>query len=167
MNIKQSFFIILLLLFLNTQLFATEGIELNNINSTWQRVLPGKLIIPPKSTSYGFAVMTDAYNIMSFTSQGNIVFEKLLLRASGGTFGVLENDFFAVVTNSSKKLIILNPDGHELWETTFDFKITHSPTSGRDGRFFIRGADTICCFSINPSIPRSIAFLKLNFLLNL
>ena len=131
-----------------TASFAGEGIELSNENSTWQRVLPGKLICQPQTTSYGFAVMTDAYNIMSFTSQGKIVFEKLLTRANGGTFGVLENDFFAVVTASSKRIMVLNPDGHELWNTTVDFKITHSPASGRDGRFFLRGADTLCCFSI-------------------
>ena len=131
-----------------TRTFAGEGIELTNLNSTWQRVLPGKLICQPQTTSYGFAVMTDAYNIMSFTSQGKIVFEKLLTRANGGTFGVLENDFFAVVTASSKRITLINPDGHELWNTTVDFKITHSPTSGRDGRFFLRGADTLCCFSI-------------------
>ena len=127
-----------------TRTFAGEGIELTNLNSTWQRVLPGKLICQPQTTSYGFAVMTDAYNIMSFTSQGKIVFEKLLTRANGGTFGVLENDFFAVVTASSKRITLINPDGLELWNTTVDFKITHSPTSGRDGRFFLRGADTLC-----------------------
>ena len=141
--------ILIALLFFNLSfIFAGEGIELTNLNSTWQRVLPGKLICEPKTTSYGFAVMTDAYNIMSFTSQGKIVFEKLLTRANGGTFGVLENDFFAVVTASSKRITLLNPDGHELWNTTVDFKITHSPSAGRDGRFFLRGSDTLCCFSI-------------------
>ena len=146
---RQSL-ILITLLFLNlSQIFAGEGIELTNINATWGRVLPGKLICQPQTTSYGFAVMTDAYNLMSFTSQGKIVFEKLLTRANGGTFGVLENDFFAVVTASSKRITLLNPDGRELWNTTVDFKITHSPTSGRDGRFFLRGADSLCCFSIN------------------
>ncbi len=145
--IKRKLLIILLLFFLSP-LFAGEGIELNNLNATWSRVLPGKLICPPQTTSYGFAVMTDAHNIMSFTSQGRIVFEKNLLRSSGGTFGVLKNDFFAVVTGSSKRITVLNPDGKELWNTTVDFKITASPISGRDGRFFLRGQDTLCCFSI-------------------
>ena len=145
---KKVILTLTLFFILLSKTFAGEGIELTNINSTWGRVLPGTLICEPKTTSYGFAVMTDAYNIMSFTSQGKIVFEKLLTRANGGTFGVLENDFFAVVTASSKRLMVLNPDGHELWNTTVDFKITHSPTSGRDGRFFIRGSDTLCCFSI-------------------
>ena len=145
---KKVILKLILFFTLLTSGFASEGIELSNLNSTWQRVLPGKLICKPQTTSYGFAVMTDAYNIMAFTSQGKIIFEKLLTRASGGTFGVLENDFFAVVTASSKRIMVLNPDGHELWNTTVDFKITHSPASGRDGRFFLRGADTLCCFSI-------------------
>ena len=145
---RQSL-ILIALLFLNlSSAFAGEGIELTNINSTWGRVLPGKLICQPQTTSYGFAVMTDAYNIMSFTSQGKIVFEKLLIRANGGTFGVLENDFFAVVTANSKRITLLNPDGRELWNKTVDTKITHAPTSGRDGRFFLRGADSLFCFSI-------------------
>ena len=144
---RQSLFTILFLFFLSP-LFAGEGIELNNLNATWSRVLPGKLICPPQTTSYGFAVMTDAHNIMSFTSQGRIVFEKNLLRSSGGTFGVLKNDFFVVVTGSSKRITLLNPDGRELWNTTVDFKITSSPYGGRDGRFFIRGTDVITCYSI-------------------
>ena len=146
---KKVFLILTLFFTLFTTSFAGEGIELTNINASWQRVLPGKLICQPQTTSYGFAVMTDAYNLMSFTSQGKIVFEKLLSRANGGTFGVLENDFFAVVTASSKRITLLNPDGRELWNTTVDFKITHAPTSGRDGRFFLRGSDCLCCFSIN------------------
>ena len=145
---RQSL-IFITLFFLNlSSIFAGEGIELSNQNSSWQRVLPGKLICQPQTTSYGFAVMTDAYNIMAFTSQGKIIFEKLLTRASGGTFGVLKNDFFAVVTASSKRITVLNPDGHELWNTTVDFKITHSPTSGRDGRFFLRGSETLTSYSI-------------------
>lgn len=146
---RQALILIALLFLHLSSIFAGEGIELSNLNSSWQRVLPGKLICQPQTTSYGFAVMTDAYNIMSFTSQGKIVFEKLLTRANGGTFGVLENDFFAVVTASSKRITLLNPDGHELWNTTVNFKITHSPSSGRDGRFFLRGSETLACFSIN------------------
>ena len=74
---KIFLFLIVSFVFL-TSIFAGEGIELTNLNATWGRVLPGKLICPPQTTSYGFAVMTDAHNLMSFTSQGRIVFEKNL-----------------------------------------------------------------------------------------
>lgn len=141
------FFIIILLLC--PPLHAGEGIELNNLNSTWSRVLPGKLICEPQNTSYGFAVITDAHSLMSFTSSGSLVFEKPLLRATTAFFGVLENDFFAVVTASSRRLSLINPDGKELWNLQTDFKITDSPFSGRDGRFFVRGQDTLSCYGIN------------------
>ena len=129
--------------------FAGEGIELNNINATWTRVLPGKVICEPQMTSYGFAVITDARNLMGFTSEGKIVFETNLTKATTAFFGVLDYDFFAVVTNSSKRISLLNPDGKELWNKNLDFKITDIPLGGRDGRFFVRGNDTITCFGIN------------------
>ena len=150
MKQKHLSFILIALFFLNlSSAFAGEGIELNNINATWTRVLPGKLICEPKTTSKGFAVITDAHSLMSFTSQGRIVYEKLLVRANGAFFGVLQNDFIAVITGSSKRITLLNPDGRELWTTTTDFKISQSPVSGRDGRFFVQGDDALACYSIN------------------
>ena len=130
-------------------IFAGEGIELNNINASWSRVLPGKLICEPQTTSKGFAVITDAHSLMSFTSQGRIVYEKILSRANGALFGVLQNDFTAVITGSAKRITLLNPDGRELWTTTTDFKINQTPYSGRDGRFFVRGDDAIACYGLN------------------
>ncbi|MBR6340646.1 MAG: hypothetical protein IKR64_01985 [Treponema sp.] len=146
---KKNFLLpFLILILFSPRLFAAQGIELTNINAAWTRVLPGKPVCQPQTTSYGFAVMTDAHNLMAFTSQGSIVFEKTLSRTAGGSFGVLENDFFALVTGSSKRLTLLNPDGRELWNTSVDFKITAPPKSGRDGRFFVRGTDTLACYSI-------------------
>ena len=145
---KKVFSKILLLLFLQLPLFAGEGIELNNLNSSWSRVLPGKLICEPQNTSYGFAVITDAHSLMSFNTSGSLVFEKPLLRATTAFFGVLKNDFFAVVTASSKRLTLINPDGKELWNLQTDFKIIDAPFSGRDGRIFVRGQDTLACYGI-------------------
>ena len=145
----KKFYLTLTLFFaLLMPTFAGEGIELNNINASWSRVLPGKLICEPQTTSKGFAVITDAHSLMSFTSQGCIVYEKLLVRANGALFGVLPNDFIAVITGSAKRITLLNPDCRELWTTTTDFKITQSPVGGRDGRFFIRGDDVLACYSI-------------------
>ena len=146
---KKLFLFLILSISFFTTAFAGEGIELTNLNATWGRVLPGKLICPPQTTPSGFAVMTDAHNLMSFSSQGRIIFEKTLSRSAGGTFGVLKNGFFAVVTASSKKITLLNPDGKELWTIAVDFKITDSPFTGRDGRFFVRGTDLLCCFGMN------------------
>ncbi len=145
---RQSL-ITILLLFLSFPLFAGEGIELNNLNSSWGRVLPGKLICEPQTTSYGFSVITDAHSLMAFNSNGSLVFDKPLQRASSAFFGVLENDFFAVVTAGSKRLSLINPDGRELWNVQTDFKIIDKPFSGRDGRFFVRGQETLCCYALN------------------
>ena len=145
---RQSI-ITILLLFLSTTVYAGEGIELNNLNATWGRVLPGKLICEPQMTSYGFAVITDAHSLMSFTSNGSLVYEKALTRASTAFFGVLENDFVAVVTASNRRITLLNPDGRELWNTQNDFKITDTPFAGCDGRFFVKGEDSIACYAIN------------------
>ena len=130
-------------------LFAGQGIELNNINASWSRVLPGKLICEPQTTSKGFAVITDAHSLMSFTSQGRIIYEKILNRANGALFGVLQNDFIAVITANSKKITLLNPDGKELWTSTTDFKINKRPYSGRDGRFFVQGENILACYGLN------------------
>ena len=146
---RNKFGMTFLFLLLCFPLFAGEGIELNNINATWTRVLPGKVICEPQMTSYGFAVITDAKNLMAFTSQGRIVFESNLTKATSAFFGVLDHDFFAVVTNSSKRVSLLNPDGRELWNANLDYKITDIPFGGQDGRFFVRGSDAITCFGIN------------------
>lgn len=144
---KIFIFFILISLCVYTS-FAGEGIELNNLTSSWTRVLPGNVICEPQMTSYGFAVITDARNLMSFNSLGRVVFEKTLTKASQAFFSVLNNDYFAVITGSSKRLSLYNPDGKELWTTTVDFKITDTPFSGRDGRFFVRGSDCLVCFGM-------------------
>lgn len=142
--------VLIILFFLFTiPLFAGEGIELNNINASWGRVLPGKLICEPQMTSYGFSVITDAHSLMSFTSSGSLVYEKPLTRASTAFFGVLENDFTAVITGGNRRITLLNPDGRELWTTQNEFKITDAPFAGRDGRFFVKGEDSLACYAIN------------------
>ena len=129
-------------------LFCAEGIELNNINATWQKVLPGTLVCEPQTTSYGFVVMTDAQNLMGFKSSGEIIFERTLSNAYKAFFSVLNDDFLAVITNSGSKLSLINPDGNTLWSTFVDYKITSAPLSGRDGRFFVQGANNLSCFGI-------------------
>ena len=102
----KKYFLLIILFTFFTPLFAGEGIELNNINASWSRVLPGKLICEPQTPSKGFAVITDAHSLMSFTSQGRIVYEKLLVRANGALFGVLPNDFVAVIAHTTSTMFI-------------------------------------------------------------
>lgn len=144
----KKIILLLSLLFTTSFLFSGEGIELDNINADWTRVLPGKPLSEPQTTSYGFVLINDAKSLMGFSSSGKLIFENLLTKTSGAFLGVLKNDFIAVITNSGKKLSLLNPDGSELWYVNNDFKITHVPTPGRDGRFFIRGNDCVACYGI-------------------
>lgn len=119
---------------------------LNNINATWTKVLPGNLICEPEPTSTGFAVITDARNLMSYTRDGKLLWDTYLPSSSKAFFSTLPGDFFAVVTNSAFKLTLYNPDGAALWTHYFDTPITTRPKAGRDGRIFITGTNTIDCF---------------------
>ncbi|MCQ2576330.1 MAG: hypothetical protein MJ162_06265 [Treponema sp.] len=132
--------------FINTALTAQE---LNTVNSSWSTVIPGKVICQPQTTSFGFAVISDARTLMCYTTEGKFLWEKYLTKATRPFFSVLDYDFFAVVTNFGKRLTILNPDGRELWTENFDDKILDAPFSGRDGRIFVRTENKFYCYGIN------------------
>lgn len=142
---KKAYLILFISLF---NFFSFSQIDLNTINTDYISVLPGKAIFQPQKTSYGFAVITDAKNIMGYTSTGTKIFSKHLYKARKAFFSVLNNDFLAVISNNSNHLTLLNPDGKELWNTSLDYKVIDKPLSGRDGRFFIRGQKIIECYGI-------------------
>ena len=50
--------------------------KLSNYNTTWDAVLPGTPLCEPAVTSYGFCIATDARNIMGFSSNGTLLWEK-------------------------------------------------------------------------------------------
>lgn len=142
----KKVFLLFLVSFLN--FFSFSQVELNTINTSYISSLTGKPICEPQRTSYGFAILTDAKNIMGYTTEGKKIFSKNLYKARKPFFGVLKNDFLAVITNNGTHLSFLNPDGNELWNTTLDFKAERNPVSGRDGRFFISGKNIIECYGI-------------------
>ena len=122
--------------------------KLTNINASWTTVLPGKVVYQPEVSSYGFAVMTDARDIEVFSNDGKLIWEKHLKKCYSPFFTFLKDDFLTIVTDSGKHLALINPDGLELWNMDMDFRIMDKPISGRDGRFFIRGQDRLCCYTI-------------------
>ena len=142
---KKSF-LVTVLLFLSSFVFSQE--QLINANCSWSRVLPGKVICEPKSTSRGFAVITDAKNLAFYSNEGEFLWDKYLTKAIKPFFSVLDNDFLAVVTNSGTRLTLINPDGRSLWEKNFDEKIIADPVSGRDSRLFIICEKSVYCFGI-------------------
>lgn len=144
---KTKFFLIFLISFFSSKISAQS--LLTNINASWSTVLPGKVVSQPQLTSQGFCIMTDARNIISFTSDGKIIWEKSLQRFNSPFFCILPYDFTAVITNNKKRLTLLNSDGLELWVKNLDFEIIDNPFGGRDGRFFVRGNKVLSCFTIN------------------
>lgn len=143
---KKKLITLFILYFLSKWLFSQQ--QLTNVNSSWSNVLPGKVIYHPEISSYGFAVMTDAKNLMAFSNSGKLLWEKHLRNFQSPSFNFLTNDFVAVFTDSGTKLSLLNPDGIELWSKDFNYKIIDKAFSGRDGRFFIRGNEILSCFTI-------------------
>lgn len=144
---KRKFFLIFLISFFSFKISAQS--LLTNINASWSTVLPGKVVSQPQLTSQGFCIMTDARNIISFTSDGKVIWEKSLQRFNSPFFCILPYDFTAVITNNKKRLTLLNSDGLELWVKNLDFEIIDNPFGGRDGRFFVRGNKVLSCFTIN------------------
>ncbi|MCR5437688.1 MAG: PQQ-like beta-propeller repeat protein [Treponema sp.] len=139
------------ILFIVLQIFAASFIysqvHLNSSAASWNNVLPGKAICEPQQTSYGLALITDSKYLMTFTTEGNTIWEHYLGRGTNHMFSVLNDDFFAVISNS--KLTVLNPSGKELWQTTLDYKPFEKPFAGRDGRIIVRNATNISCYGLN------------------
>lgn len=122
---------------------------MDSTNSSWQKVIPGELICEPQQTSYGFSLITDSKYLLSFSASGTLLWDKPLKRATNPVFTVLPGDFFAVITNSGKRLALLNPSGNEIWNVSLESPVTKKPVAGRDGRIFIAAKDSISCYGIN------------------
>lgn len=144
---KKLFLKSLIITVLTFSVFSQE--LLDSKNSSWQKVIPGELICEPQQTSYGFALITDSKYLISFSGSGTLLWDKPLKRATNPFFTVLPGDFFAVVTNSGKRLALLNPSGNEIWNTTVENPITKKPFAGRDGRFFVSSDTQISCYGVN------------------
>ena len=76
-------------------LFSQDaGLEtLSNYNTSWTAVLPGTALCQPEVTSYGFCLATDARNIMGFSSNGKLLWEKNIGRVRKLSLTALRGDF--------------------------------------------------------------------------
>ena len=126
--------------------------QLSNYNTSWTSVLPGTTLCPPEVTSYGFCIATDARNLMGFSSEGKLLWEKKIGRVRKLSLTALRGDFILFHDQNSNILKLFNPSGSEIWSTALDFKPAAKPFAGRDGRFFIHGEGNIVCFGINGSV---------------
>lgn len=128
-------------------LFAQE--KLTNHNASWSSVLTGTPLCEPAITSYGFCIATDARNIMGFSTNGTLLWDKSIGRVRNLSLTALPGDFVLFYDKSNKILRLINPSGSEIWSKALDFSLYSSPFAGRDGRFFIYGEKQIQCLGIN------------------
>ena len=142
-----------LVIFLLSFLFITElsfsQESLSSYNTSWTSVLPGKVICQPEATSYGFCLATDARNIMGYSSDGHLLWEKNTGRIRNAFLKVIADDFILFYDKDKNTIKFFNPSGSEIWSKNLDFKMSASPFAGRDGRFFLYGEKTILCLGIN------------------
>lgn len=141
--------IISLLLVLLSSFFLSAQTALTNLNTSWSQVLGGKFISKPVLTSFGFIGITDGKTISALTNSGKIIWEVNTSVNSETIVTVISSDFTLAVTNGRKKITLYNPSGVPLWNKVLSFDVTHKAFEGRDGRFFLRGENTLACYGIN------------------
>ena len=123
--------------------------KLSNYNTTWDAVLPGTPLCEPAVTSYGFCIATDARNIMGFSSNGTLLWEKQTGRIRNLSLTALTGDFVLFHDKTNNILKLFNPSGSEIWSKALDFSLYGNPLPGRDGRFFVYGENKVACYGIN------------------
>lgn len=144
---KKLLIISALMPFLLQPIFSQE--KLSSLNTSWTSVLPGMAICQPAITSYGFCIATDARNIMGFSSNGKLLWEKSTGRVRNLSLTALNGDFILFYDKDKNLIRLYNPSGTEIWSKTLDFKMSEKPFEGRDGRFFLYGENTVLCLGIN------------------
>ncbi|MCR4734889.1 MAG: PQQ-binding-like beta-propeller repeat protein [Treponema sp.] len=160
MKEKKFFILITILMILLQSLYSQE--ELVNLNSSWSTVMPGKVICEPAFTSYGFIIITDARNLMAYSNDGKLLWEKKLSKTILPSISVLPHDFILVSTNSNKTLTLLNPTGSTIWTKDFNSEIQGKAKAGRDGRIFVRSDSDIFCFGITGQQKWKLELPKMN-----
>lgn len=144
-NLKKIIFIFIFSFF--SLLFSDE--ILNNLNTSWSKVLSGKVVSEPIVTSYGFTLITDAKLISTYSNTGKLLWEKPLKRYRDAKLFSFPNDFILLISENNKKLTLLNPSGYELWSKQLNFSLNSAPLCGYDGRFFVKGNSEIECIGIS------------------
>ena len=128
-------------------LFAEE--VLNNLNTNWSIVVPGKVVTEPAITNYGFSIITDSKLLSTYSNSGILLWEKAVNRYRDASIYTIDNDFILLVTDKNSKLTLLNPSGVELWSKEIDSPVLSKPLCGWDGRIFLSTKDFIECIGIS------------------
>lgn len=130
--------------------FLKNSISLSN-NPSWYTVLGGQAITQPVKTSYGFAVVSDGRLLTACNNNGEILWQKGLTEKTSPYFISGFSDTLYLVSQTGK-LSMYNPSGMILWEHQLEEYPTENLFLGDDGRLFVKGLNTITCFSMTGKI---------------
>lgn len=156
--ILRSFLVVLLFLFVANNLFSVtedENLSKNKMSlsafPSWYTVLGGQAVAKPAKTSYGFAVVSDGRLLSACSEKGDILWQKGLKQKSSPYFISGYSDTLYLVSQSGT-LTMFNPTGMILWEHKLKEYPVENLILGKDGRLFVRGLNTLTCFSMNGKI---------------
>lgn len=152
---KYIFFAIFVLFysfFIHSQTINKNSDNINftnieNLDRSWFCVLTGSPTSFPTKIETGFILIQEEKFLASYSENGKFYWQTNL-NSKIIFYTVTETNFIYVI-NSKNQLILLNPSGLILWKIQLDFVPISSPVQGRDGRVFVQGKNTICCFGIN------------------
>ncbi len=142
--IKKTFTTILFVSIFS-YIFAQE--KLSSYNTSWSVVIPGNVICEPAITSYGFAIATDAKNLMGYTDKGTLLWEKQAGKSKNVSISSIPGDFILFLEDNTE-MKLFNPSGTAVWSKKLDFLPIGHPLAGKDGRFFLNSKNKIVCYSI-------------------
>lgn len=154
----RSFQVVLLFLFVASNLFSStenENLSKNKISlsdfPSWYTVLGGQAVAKPVKTSYGFAVVSDGRLLSACSEKGDILWQKGLKQKSSPYFISGYSDTLYLVSQNGI-LMMFNPTGMILWEHKLKEYPVENLILGNDGRLFVRGLNTLTCFSMTGKI---------------
>ena len=138
--------------------FSVWGNEISSKNTmplsdtpSWYAVLGGQAVAKPVKTSYGFAVISDGRILTACSNKGEILWQKGIKQKTSPYFisGYSDTLYFVSQTGN---LFMLNPSGMVLWEYQLKEYPTENLILGNDGRLFVKGLNTLVCFSMTGKV---------------
>lgn len=153
--LRNIILFLLVILFTNNLIFSDENSSKNKISlsskPSWYTVLGGQAITKPVKTSYGFAIVSDGKLLSACSHNGEILWQEGLSQRSSPYFISGYSDSLYLVSQTGK-LTMYNSTGIAVWEYQLEEMPVENLILGKDGRLFVRGRNSLICFSITGKI---------------